>query len=225
MLSRAFALVFALALAIAGLSQWVGSLYQEVSYTSRWKSDLPRSAAAAELAATVQHPNARALRGRIAAIDGDADRFETLYLESLRDAPASAYRWAEYAQARARLGHFDAAFELAVQQAQRRAPRSSATHQALADICWRFDPLLSPTQRELLHPSLQFTMQDLVQRGRLLDRIVRARRQGAFCAEYGQQFSGGRWCANIETQLAACAQPTRLKPWHQRWCRRVEALP
>lgn len=225
MIARVLALLFAVSLLLAGGAQLAGSLYDEVSHSSRWQNDLRRSAAAAEVAATLQLPPAPSLRGRIAAVDGEAEALMARYASVLRDAPASGYRWTELAQALAWLGRFDATFDLAVARAQALAPRSPASRLALADLSWRFATQLSPEQAQALFPSFAATMQDLGQRERLLDRIVRARRQNAFCAEYGPRFTGGRWCAAIEGRLAACANPEALHRSQQRWCRRVEALP
>lgn len=216
-------LLLAITLTAVGATQLAANLYYRVATISAWYSDVRRSLIASDLATTLRQHSAAAYGARLAAIFGDADTFDRRYVDTLRDAPADPYRWAEFARALALLGDFGARFDQAVNEAQQRAPRSPAVHLALADVRWRHGAQLSDAQLEALYPSLTFTMQNLGQRQKLLDRIVRARRQPAFCAEYGSQFSGGHWCARIERDLAECA--TTRDARKLRWCRKVNALP
>lgn len=224
-MARWSALLLALGLVVAGAVQLASSLYYEIAKASSGESDVRRAVAASDMASQLRRVAARAFGGRLAAVEGDAQSFVQRYTNTLRDAPADPYRWAEFARALALVGDFGPHFDQAVARAQQLAPHSPAVHLALADIRWRHGAQLSDAQLAALYPSYVRTMQNLVQRQKLLDRIVRARRHPAFCAEYGAQFTGGRWCARIEAQLAACAEPAKLDAPRRRWCRDVEALP
>ncbi len=217
------ALLFAILLVAIGTLQLASNLYYRVATISAWYSDVRRAVMASEVATSLRQHAAAAYGARLAAVVGDADVFDHRYVETLRDAPADPYRWAEYARALALVGDFGPRFDRAIDEAQQRAPRSPAVHLALADVRWRHGAQLTDAQLEVLYPSLVRTMQNQGQRQKLLDRIVRSRRQSAFCAEYGSQFSGGRWCARIERDLAECT--TTREPRKLRWCRKVDALP
>jgi len=225
MRARWLTLPFALALVVLGGVQLSADLYYRAAKHSGWHSDTRRAEAAGSLAARLWQGNARAYGGRLAAVEGDAEVLKRRYATTLRNAPADAYRWAEFARALATVGDFGTAFDLAVQRAQQLAPRSPAVHLALADVRWRHGTQLSEPQLAALMPSFARTMQLPQQRQQLLDRIVRERRQAAFCAEYGARFTGGRWCARVEAQLAACDTPAALTKPQRRWCRTVAALP
>ncbi|MES2884621.1 MAG: hypothetical protein V4709_07445 [Pseudomonadota bacterium] len=224
-MARWLTLAFSLALMVIGGVQLSADLYYQVAKRSGWHSDTRRAEAAGSLAARLWQGNAIAYGGRLAAVEGDAQVLKQRYALALRNAPADAYRWTEFARALALVGDFGPAFDLAVQRAQRLAPRSPAVHLALADVRWRHGTQLSDRQLAALMPSFARTMQYPQQRQQLLDRIVRERRHPAFCAEYGARFTGGRWCAGIETRLAACATPETLSKPQRRWCRGVAALP
>ena len=225
MTARWLTLAFSLALVVFGGVQLSADLYYQVAKRSGWHGDTRRAEAAGSLAARLWQGNALAYGGRLAAVEGDAEALKQRYATTLRNAPADAYRWTEFARALALIADFGPEFDLAVQRAQRLAPRSPAVHLALADVRWRYGGQLSEVQLAALMPSFARTMQLAQQRQRLLDRIVRARRHPAFCAEYGARFTGGRWCARIEAQLANCSAPEALNKSQRRWCREVEALP
>lgn len=220
---RWLTLLFAVAVMATAATQLASNLYYRVATTSAWYSDVRRAVMASQLASTLRQHAAAAYGARLAAVIGDADTFDRRYVDTLRDAPADAYRWAEYVRALALIGDFGPRFDQAVQEAQQRAPRSPAVHLALADVRWRHGAQLTDAQLAALYPSLLRTMQNFGQRQKLLDRIVRVRRQAAFCAEYGSQFSGGHWCARIERDLEECA--TTRDPRKKRWCWKVDALP
>lgn len=225
MTARWLTLAFSLALGVVGGVQLSAELYYQVAKRSGWHSDTRRAEAAGGLAGRLWQRNAVAYGGRLAAVEGDAQVLKQRYAVTLRNAPSDAYRWTEFARALAVVGDFGPEFDLAVQRAQRLAPRSPAVHLALSDVRWRHGAELSEVQLAALMPSFARTMQQPQQRQQLLDRIVRARRHPAFCAEYGARFTGGRWCARIEAQLAACATPANLSKPQRRWCGRVAALP
>ncbi len=219
------ALLLALGLMLAGGVQLASTLYYQVARVSSTQSDVRRAAAASTVAGKLWQAAARAFGGRLAAVEGNAQTLVQRYRQTLRDAPADPYRWAELARALALVGEFGPELDLAVARAQQLAPRSPAVHLALADIRWRHGAQLSEAQLAALRPSFVRTMQNPAQRQKFLDRIVRVRRHPAFCAEYGAQFTRGHWCAQIEAELAACAQPAALDARRRRWCRQVEALP
>lgn len=225
MAARWLALLLGLLLVGAGGTRLVSALYYHVAWLSSWHSDMPRAGSASTAAQKLGQLGAEAFSGRIAAVRRDDSALIDRYSQTLRMAPSDPYRWAEFALALAWVGDFGPRFDLAVRQAQTLAPRSPAVHLALADARWRYAVLLSPSQLEALQPSFVRTMQNHAQRQKMLDHIVRARRQAPFCAEYAERFTGGRWCARIESELAACAEPQQLNAQQRRWCRRVEALP
>ena len=224
MFTRWLTLLLALALLFSGVMQLSGDLYFQTARISGWYNDLQRAAAAGAVATDLLQSDAPAYKARVAAIDGESQVLVQGYAQALRDAPASAYRWAELARALALVGDFGPHFDQAIQRAQQLAPRSPAVHLALADIRWRYGSELSAAQLDALLPSFIRTMRPH-RRQLLLDRIVRTRRHPAFCAEYGAQFTGGRWCARIEDELKACETPAKLSKQKRNWCRRVEALP
>lgn len=224
MLTRWLTLLLASGLMLVGVTQLSGDLYFQTARLSGWYNDMRRAAAAGSVAAELLQRDAPAYTARVAAVEGDAQTLMQGYAQALRDAPASAYRWTEFARALALVGDFGPHFDQAVQHAQQLAPHSPAVHLALADVRWRYETQLSAAQLEALLPSFIRTMQR-PRRQQLLDRIVRTRRHPAFCAEYGARFTGGRWCAQIEAELEACKTPAKLSKQKRSWCRRVEALP
>lgn len=226
MLVRGLALGLAACLLLTGLISLVSGLYYAAAKESGKQSDVQRASAASVVAGELRRLSAQAYSARLAAIvEGDRDKVYRHYGRMLREAPSDPYRWAELARALAFSGDFGASFDLAVRQAQTLAPRSPAVHLAMADIRWRYRSQLSDAQSEALYPSFVRTMRYPESRQQFLDRIVRARRQEEFCAQYGADFTGGRWCSKIETQLAECLTPKILSPSRRGWCRRVEALP
>lgn len=224
MVTRWSTRLLALALLLAGAVQLSADLYFRTARISGWYNDMQRAAVAGAVATDLFQSDAPAYKARVAAVDGDPQVLLQGYARALRDAPASAYRWAEFARALALVGDFGSHFDQAIRRAQQLAPRSPAVHLALADIRWRYGAELSAVQLDALLPSLVRTMRNS-KRQQLLDRIVRTRRHPAFCAEYGKQFTGGRWCAQIEGELKACEKPAKLNKQKRSWCRRVEALP
>jgi hypothetical protein len=208
-----------------GGTHFAATLYYQVARQSTWHSDIPRADGASKAASALGQFGAPAFSGRIAAVRRDDATLLERFRQTLRDAPSDPYRWTEFALALAWNGDFGPRFDLAISQAQRLAPHSPAVHLALADARWRYAVLLSPAQLDALQPSLTRTMQHLGQRQKMLDHLVRARRHPAFCAEHAALFTGGRWCARIDSELAACSRPEKLDAHKRRWCRRVEALP
>lgn len=223
--SRWLAAALGLALLLAGGAQLVGGIYRDVAENSRWRLDFGRSRAAAEVAATLQSGPARALAGRVASAQGQGEDTLATYRAVLRDAPADAYRWAELARSLAGTGQFGAEFDQACRRAQALAPVSPAVHAVLAGVAWRYWNFLSVEQRTLLFRSLRRTIRNGTERQRLLEAVVRERRQRAFCAEFLYPAGAGSWCERLDGELAACAQPKKLTPHKQRWCKRVGALP
>ena len=221
--SRVLTLGLAALLVMAGGLRLFAALYYDAARHSGALGDFHRAGLASGFATRIGEPSATPYAGRLAALDGDQAVVLERYRRAVRDAPSDGYRWAELAQSLALAGDFGERLDQAVQQAQRLAPRSQAVNLALADLRWRYGGLLTPEQQLVLEPNLGRALKDLSQRPLLLERIVRARRQTAFCAEYGLRFTGGRWCQSIDADLARCAQPQRLERERQQWCRRVEA--
>ena len=224
---RWLALGFAAVLLLAGALQTASGLYYGLADLSRRADDLRRADAAARIAAAMLpgSDRATALAGRLAAVSGDRDFLLQAYREVLREAPADGYRWAELARGLASSGDYGPEFDLASQRALSLAPRSAAVHAALADVAWRYHLRLSPAQQQALLRSLYVTMRAEGSRNRLLESIVRARRQQAFCVGFGEQLRNTNWCQRVERDLASCATPKKINPGMRRWCRRVGALP
>ena len=222
-LRLALTLVCAALLVLGGGLRLFAALYYDTAQQSGVLGDFRRADLASGLATRIGESAATPYAGRLAALGGDPSVVLERYLQAVRDTPSDGYRWAELAQSLALAGDFGARLDWAIGRAQALAPRSPAVNLALADLRWRYGGLLSPEQQQALEPNLWWSMKDLSQRPLLLERIVRARRQAAFCAEYGLRFTGGRWCQSIDADLARCAQPQRLERERQQWCKRVQA--
>jgi hypothetical protein len=135
----------------------------------------------------------QALHGWIEAESGNFVAADAAYVKALRQAPADALLWAEYALALARNRMFDARLLLATRRALALAPTSPAVRQGVARMAmtyWRFG---SPELQELWRQSLRWELDH--NRAAFLQALDREGYRRAFCLDQADVFNERDWCA------------------------------
>lgn len=194
----------ALLLLVAHGSTLLGGAYAR--YAER-HLDRPRDPSVVEAAAlaTRLSPWAQrrlALAGWIATEADQPEIADAYYRRALRWAPGDPLLWAEYAQARSRRGHFDAATLAATQQALYLAPTSAAVQHAIAAIGLSYWRRGTPELHAAWQRALRYELDH--NRGQFLQQVLRRGQSAVFCADLAARVGEQRWCSAVGQKPGAC---------------------
>ena len=209
----AAALLAAVILALLNLANLAGAGYANLANHRLDQPESPGTLAAAQIAArwTPWSSPRQALYGWLLAENRRGDESEAAYRKALRLAPADALLWAEYAQALARLGRFDAALTGAVTQARQLAPNSPAVQHSLAELGLSYWQRGTGEQQALWLASMRDELAR--SRGAFLGHALTRGQGQTFCRGPARPLGEEKWCESIASALlGGCFQLTSIEP-------------
>jgi predicted Zn-dependent protease len=210
---KAAALAAAVLLALLNLASLVGAGYADYASRHLDRPDQPSTVAAARIAARWPPWSSShvALKGWVAAGNGDAEEARVAYAKALRLAPGDPLLWSEYAQALGRLGQFDASLTIALTQAQRLAPASPAVRRAIAEHGLAYWARGDAAQREHWLAGMRHEL--LRNRGAFLALALTRGQAQTFCAGPAAQLGEDKWCRRAASVVAGgCFVLTPIEP-------------
>jgi Flp pilus assembly protein TadD len=203
----------AAALALLNLANLVAAGYGQFAARHLDRPDSTATLAAAAIAARLAPwaSTHAALQGWVLAENRQVDGAHTAYGRALRLAPADPLLWGEYGLALARLGEFGEPLTVAIAQATRLGPTSTAVRRTVADLGLSYWARGTPAQQSAWLEGMRAELQR--NRGTFLGHVLTRGQGQAFCLGPGRALGEDAWCARIASALlGGCFQLGPVEP-------------
>lgn len=219
-------LVFAIfGLSVAGLN---GRELLAEAYAAYARENLSRqgspevAAAAAELALRFRPGSSvnLALLGRAEQLRRRGQEAELSYRAALKQAPADAYLWRDYALLRPVGGRYDAQLAHAVERAQALAPTGKGVHMSLGVVGLMDWPRSNPRLRSLWRKSIEFSLRH--DRQEFLRYVYASSQETRMCREFLLRRGADDWCQWTANARQVCHRAD-LEPQVRIWCEMLGA--